>query len=117
MLVEDFGFEVISPEKSSSSEEIAAYANAEVVVGAEGAGLYGAVFSGPKTKYITVCDEDYVMPILGSSAAIRGFDIGYVFGESFRSDRDVERRLTFDHADFIIDVDRLSQAVRHAISP
>ncbi|MCF8467933.1 MAG: glycosyltransferase family 61 protein [Sneathiella sp.] len=117
MLVEDFGFEVISPEKLSLSEEIAAYANAEVVVGAEGAGLYGAVFSGPKTKYITVCDEDYVMPILGSLAAIRGFDIGYVFGESFRSDRDVERRLPFGHADFIIDVDRLSQAVRHAISP
>jgi hypothetical protein len=57
------------------------------------------------------------MPILGSLAAIRGFDIGYVFGESFRSDRDVERRLPFGHADFIIDVDRLSQAVRHAISP
>lgn len=115
LLVEDYDFEVIAPEKMTLAEEIATYANAEIVVGAEGAGMYGAVFSTPATKYITICDEDYVMPILGSLAAVRGFDIGYVFGESLRSDSDVARRLSHGHADFMIDVARLSKAVRQAI--
>lgn len=115
MLVEDYGFEVVAPEKLTLAEEIATYANAEIVVGAEGAGMYGAVFSNKTTKYITICDEDYVMPILGSLAAVRDFEIGYVFGESLRSDRDVGRRLLYGHADFVIDIDKLGQAVRLAL--
>jgi len=116
MLVEEFGFEVISPEKMTLSEEVYTYRNADIVVGAEGAGMYGAVFSRPAAKYITICDEDYVMPILGSLAEVRGFDIGYVFGESFRADKDVNRRLLWGHADFAIDVERLRKAVQTALS-
>lgn len=115
MLVEDFGFQVVAPEKMTLAEEVATYANAEIVVGAEGAGMYGAAFSPPATKYLTMCDEDYVMPILATLASVRGFDIGYVFGESSRSDADVARRLPNGHADFVIDVDRLSRAVRDAL--
>ena len=78
--------------------------------------MYGAVFSNSRAKYITMCDEDYVMPILGSIAAIHEFEVGYVFGESLRSDRDVSRRLNFGHSDFMIDVGRLGDAVTRALA-
>ena len=116
MLIDDFGFEELSAEKLSLEEEIATYANAEIIVGAEGAGMYGAVFSNSRAKYITMCDEDYVMPILGRIAAIHEFEVGYVFGESLRSDRDVSRRLNFGHSDFMIDVGRLGDAVTRALA-
>lgn len=115
MLIHDFGFAEIAPEKLTLSEEVAVFSNAEIVVGAEGAGMYGAVFSPSTTKYIIFCDEDYVMPILGSLAQVRGFDVGYVFGESFRSNRDVSRRLPYGHADFVVDVERVRNAVCYAL--
>ena len=116
MLVSDYGFEVVTPHLLTLEEEVATYANAEIVVGAEGAGMYGAVFSQPGSIYLTLCDEDYVMPILGTLAQIRDIDIGYVFGESLRADSDVQRRLKFGHADFVIDIDRVEQAVQAAIA-
>lgn len=115
-LVNEYGFEVIAPERMTLAEEVATFANAEIIVGAEGAGMYGGVFSGPGTKFITLCDEDYVMPILGTIASIRGFDIGYVFGESFRADIDVDRRLPQGHADFVLDVARVEQAIQRTIA-
>lgn len=115
-LVNDYGFEVIAPERMTLAEEVATFANAEIIVGAEGAGMYGGVFSGSGTKFITLCDEDYVMPILGTIASIRGFDIGYVFGESFRADIDVERRLLQGHADFVLDVARVEEAIKRTIA-
>jgi hypothetical protein len=116
MLVNEYGFEVVAAETLTLEEEVATYANAEIVVGAEGAGMYGAVFSRPGTIYLTLCDEDYVMPILGTLAQVRGIDIGYVFGESMRADADVQRRLPFGHADFVIDLDRVERAVQAAIA-
>ncbi len=116
MLVADYGFEVIAPETLTLEEEVATYANAEIVVGAEGAGMYGAVFSQAGTVYLTLCDEDYVMPILGTLAHVRDIDIGYVFGEAMRADADVRRRLPYGHADFVVDIDRVEQAVKSAIS-
>lgn len=116
MLVSDYGFEVVAPEHLTLEEEVAIYANAEIVVGAEGAGMYGAVFSRPGSIYLTLCDEDYVMPILGTLAHIRNIDIGYVFGESMRADSDIPRRLPYGHADFVVDIDRVEQAVQSAIA-
>ena len=116
MLVADYGFTVVAPEKLTLEEEVATYSNAQIVVGAEGAGMYGAVFSQSGTIYLTLCDEDYVMPILGTLAHIRHIDIGYVFGEAIRADADVIRRLPYGHADFVVDIDRVEQAVQAAIA-
>lgn len=115
MLTEEYGFEVVAPERMTLAEEVATYANADIVVGAEGAGMYGAVFSRRGAKYLTLCDEDYVMPILGTIAQIRGLEIGYIFGESFRADRDVARRLPQGHADFTVDIGRIEKAIRRAL--
>ena len=115
MLTSDYGFVEVSPEKMTLAEEVALYSDAEIVVGAEGAGLYGAVFSRPGARYISIGDEDYIMPILGTLAAVRGLSVGYVFGESMREDSDLARRLPFGHADFVVDPIRVRAAVEAAI--
>ncbi len=38
LLIEEFGFQVISPDKLSIEDEIRLFQGAEIVVGAEGAG-------------------------------------------------------------------------------
>ena len=116
LLVEDYGFVVLAAERLTLAEEIATFANAEIVVGAEGAGMYGAVFARPGAVYITLCDEDYVMPILGTLAEVIGIEIGYVFGEAMRAESDVSRRLEFGHADFVVDIERVEAAVKAAIA-
>ena len=116
LLIDDYGFEVAAPERLSLADEISLYAGADIVVGAEGAGMYGAAFSRPGSVYLTLCDEDYVMPILGTLAHVRDIDVGYVFGESMRADADLPRRLPFGHADFVLDVERVEQAVKAAIA-
>ena len=77
--------------------------------------MYGWVFARPNSVYISMCDEDYVMPITASLASIIGFEIAYVFGESRRAASDLRRRLPFGHADFIIDPIRLIEVIETAI--
>jgi hypothetical protein len=51
-----------------------------------------------------------MMPILGTIAKIRDFSLYHVFGESFRADSDLRRRLPYGHCDFAVDpveVDRM----------
>lgn len=111
LLVDRYGFEEVAPERLSLEEEVKLYSDAEVIVGAEGAGLYGSVFSSKGTTVLSICDEDYAMPILGTLAYQRDFDVGYVFGESMRADADLPRRLSFGHADFVVDPRRVEEAV------
>lgn len=116
MLVSRYGFEILRPELLSLEEEIQIYKTAEIVIGAEGAGLYSAVFAGAGQTYLAIGDEDYIMPILGSAASGRGFDVGYVFGESYRADSDVRRRLPSGHADFVVDPEAVAALVERIIS-
>lgn len=103
LLSERYGFEEIRPEKLSLHEEIRLYRNAELLLGAEGAGLYSCCYGRQGSTFISVGDEDYIMPVIGSAATVRGFDVAYGFGESFRSDADVARRLSVGHADYAVD--------------
>lgn len=101
-LVEKYGFEVVRPETLSLYDEIDLYRRADVIVGAEGAGLYGAVYSQPGAAVISISDEDYAMPIMGSIASMRDLHLGYVFGESFQSRLDLNRRLGGGHTDYVV---------------
>lgn len=115
LLVERYGFEVVMAETLTLEEEVRLYNSAEIVVGAEGAGMYGAVFARPNSVYISLCDEDYVMPIMATLASVIGFEIAYVFGESRRAGADLKRRLPYGHADFIIDPMRVIDVLETAI--
>jgi hypothetical protein len=110
LLIRDLGFELVAPDKLSLEEEIALFQESKIVVGAEGAGLYNCCFMAPGTDVVSLTDQDYVMYVLGAMAAIRGFDVSFVFGESFQADRDLTRKA--GHADFIVDPHRVKACVQ-----
>jgi hypothetical protein len=103
ILKERFGFEEIRPESLSLDEEIRLYRDARIMIGAEGAGLYSACYGRPGSTFVSIGDEDYIMPVIGSAASVRGFDVAYIFGESLRADSDVRRRLSVGHSDYVVD--------------
>ena len=114
-LISQYGFEVVRPELLSLAQEIDIYRTAVIVIGAEGAGLYSGVYGGPGQTYLAIGDQDYIMPVLGSAATAKGFDVGYVFGESFRADTDVDRRVPAGHADFAVDPDSVASLVERVL--
>lgn len=114
-LVQKYGFEVVRPETLSLYDEIDLYRRADIIVGAEGAGLYGAVYSQPGAAVISISDEDYAMPIMGSIASMRDLHLGYVFGESFQSRLDLKRRLGGGHTDYVVSPADVLRAVDAAM--
>lgn len=114
VLIEQHGFELVWPDKLSIEDEIRLFREAKIVVGAEGAGLYNCCFMSPGSHVVCLADQDYVMYIVGSMAHIRGFDVSYVFGESFMADSDRSRRS--GHANFIVDPMRVSATVSEIIA-
>ncbi|GAB7540209.1 glycosyltransferase family 61 protein [Burkholderia sp. 3C] len=102
ILTDRYHFEEVKPEKLSIEEEIDLFNQSKVLVGAEGAGMYASVFSQENSHVVSICDEDYMMPILGTIGRLRGFNLYHVFGESFRSTRDMGRRLPYGHCDFTV---------------
>ncbi len=113
ILTEEFNFEVVSPDKFKLVDEINLFKESAVIAGAEGAGLYNCCFATEKSAVLNMADQDYVMYIVGSMAQIRGFELGYVFGESFQADEDLTRRA--GHTDFVIDPRALRSATRQLI--
>lgn len=114
VLIDEHGFELVSPDKLSIEDEIRLFREAKIVVGAEGAGLYNCCFMSPGSHVVCLADQDYVMPVVGSMAAVRGFGVSYVFGESFMADSDRSRPQ--GHANFIVDPARVSAVVAQIIS-
>ena len=113
VLIDQHGFELVAPDKLSIEDEIRLFREAKIVVGAEGAGLYNCCFMSPGSHVVCLADQDYVMYIVGSMAHIRGFDVSYVFGESFMANSDRSRRA--GHANFIVDPLRVSATVAEII--
>ncbi|CAL1693003.1 hypothetical protein MMB232_03186 [Brevundimonas subvibrioides] len=108
-LVERHGFELVWPDKLSIEDEIRLFRESEIVVGAEGAGLYNCCFMSAGSHVVCLADQDYVMYIVASMAHIRGFDVSYVFGESFMAESDRARRA--GHSNFVVDPERVSAAI------
>ncbi len=113
ILATEFGFDVVSPDKLSLADEINLFKESAIIAGAEGAGLYNCCFATSESAVLNMADQDYVMYIVGSMAQIRGFDVGYVFGDSFQADSDLKARA--GHTDFIIDPQALRVAARRLI--
>jgi capsular polysaccharide biosynthesis protein len=113
LLIREFGFELVEPDKLNIQDEIRLFQESAIVVGAEGAGLYNCCFMQSGTDVVALADQDYVMYVLGSMAEIRDFNVSYVFGESFQADSDLPRKL--GHADFIVDPIRVKALVEELI--
>lgn len=85
----DLGFEIVVPEKQSVKEQVALAAEASVLAGAAGSGMYLAGFQSPGTKSLFFGPrtfflfDDFLLAALGARHA------GFVLGSSF----DVENKL------------------------
>ncbi|QBQ98338.1 glycosyltransferase family 61 protein [Paraburkholderia pallida] len=115
ILVDRYHFEEVRPEKLTIEEEIDLFNQSKVLIGAEGAGMYASCFAQENSHVISICDEDYMMPILGTIGRLRGFNLYHVFGESFRSARDVNRRLPYGHCDFTVNPLDVAELVEQLI--
>lgn len=115
VLQQELNFEVIRPEKLSLREEIEMFSSSEIIAGAEGAGLYGACYSGPGRAVVSVSDGDYAMPILGSLATYTGFDLSYYFGISMRAEGDMSRRPGRLHCDYLVNPNAVVSTIKRTI--
>ncbi|MGE6744209.1 glycosyltransferase family 61 protein [Allorhizobium pseudoryzae] len=110
-LIEHHQCQLLRPEKLSLREEIEVYSSSRLIVGAEGAGLYSAGYSGQGTAVVSFSDGDYAMPILGSLAQYIGFDVAYYFGISMRAEGDMSRRPGRLHCDYVVDPWRIGSVM------
>ncbi len=101
------GFSVIQPECLSFAEQYHLFANAEVIVGATGAGLANLVFC-PQSARLIICFSIHPRHSYGywqNMAAALGNKVNYVFGTT------VGPGAHGLHADFRVDVDAVVRAL------
>ena len=53
------GFDIVEPQRLTATEQIAAFASAELVVGPSGSGMFNAAFCRPGTKLIDIESEPH----------------------------------------------------------
>ena len=53
------GFDIIEPQSLTATEQIAAFASADLVVGPSGSGMFNAVFCRPGAKLIDMKSEPH----------------------------------------------------------
>ena len=56
--LKNMGFEIVYPEQMEVDEQVATFANADIVLGQHGAGLTNLCFCKPSTKVIEIFNED-----------------------------------------------------------
>ncbi len=102
-----FDIEPVATEKLSLEEEIALFQEAELIVGAHGAGMINCVFSPPGAAVVELASESYWFSQAAQLAAVRNQRFALVSGppSGFRIGMDALKH------DFVVDVDRLTQVV------
>jgi capsular polysaccharide biosynthesis protein len=97
------GFEVVSSEQYSLSEQAAMFHSAECVIGVKGAALANVVFGSSATRLFVLSPADWPDPFFWDLAAQRGMAYGEMFGPV------VEVREHQSRHGFEIDIPRLTQ--------
>lgn len=80
-LLENYGFEAISPGSLSFPEQVATLAAAEVVVAPHGAGNTNLVYCPPGTAVIEIFSPEYVVDFYWLLSQAAQLDYGYLLGE------------------------------------
>jgi glycosyl transferase family 61 len=103
-----FDVEPVATEKLSLEDEIALFQEAELIVGAHGAGMINCVFSPPGAAVVELASESYLFFSQAAQlAAVRNQRFAVVRGppSGLRIGMDASKH------DFVVDVDRLTQVV------
>jgi len=107
-LVEAFaerGYEIVEPELLAFPEQIRLFAEAELVVGLGGAGLFNLVFSPPATRVISIESSAAFVHDHAALFAALGHPFAFIFGRQDPEDETpIQKRWT-------IDVEGVMQAV------
>ena len=81
------GFDIVDPETMSPREQVACFAQAELVIGEQGSGLHNTAFSSRGTGVICLHSERAQFFAQAGLGYIRSQPTGFIFG-SHRADRD-----------------------------
>jgi capsular polysaccharide biosynthesis protein len=100
-LCEEFGIEVVSPERMSLRDQAGLFYRASLVVGVKGAGLTNALFCTPRAHVIALSPGDFPDPFFWDLVGQFGGNYSEIFGAL------VSRDGAQSENPFAIDVDRL----------
>jgi capsular polysaccharide biosynthesis protein len=81
MLEQDFGFETLVMSTIAFDEQVRAFREADVVVGAHGAAFAHLAFAPRGAAFLEIFRSGHFNPCYGRMCAIRGIDYGFLIGE------------------------------------
>jgi capsular polysaccharide biosynthesis protein len=100
------GFRIVRPETMRLAEQVSMFAQAEVVAGYAGSGLFTALASQPGTALIVFASESYYAINEWLISSVRGFDHYQFWCPSTRPRTSTAFDSASFHADFHFDVER-----------
>lgn len=96
-IVKDYGYKVVYPESMAIEEQVALFANAEVVVGEFGSGLHNTIYSGIGTKVVSLNWINLVQQSIGLNFGQENIFLAPVGGLALAPDTESGiKRYTFD---------------------
>lgn len=102
------GFDIVVPDELSIFEQIAAFANADFVVGPAGAGMFNSVFCRPGTKLIDIESERHWIYAHCGLFSSLGLDFGIFWGNAISLDGEPNKI----HRPFSVNVPALLSRIR-----
>jgi len=111
-LLKGHGFESVNPGALSFADQVALFAEAEIVVGAHGAGLTNAVFMGPGGAVVELTHDKRVVWTYHEVAGAANLNYACIVGDAVVNDKNDD--ILF--ADFSVDLEALETAVKAAIA-
>ena len=107
-----FGFEQITLESLSVSEQAALFSSAQVVVAPHGAGLSNVVFCNPGTKVIELFSANYVNVCFWALSNQVGCEYYYLRGENTNKQEDIARDGNAEN--ILVNIELLSKTIELA---
>lgn len=108
------GFAVVSPEKYSYGEQVQLFAQARIVAGYGGSGMF-TMMHAPDARVILISGDGYSAQNEALIAAVNGNELHYFWGKTQRTEPDPnERRIPFGD-DFTFNLRRHRRALRRLL--
>ena len=110
--LKEYDFKPYVLEEMTYREQVALFAQAEIVFAPHGAGLSGLVYCDPGTKVVECYSPQYVNACFYALANTMKLDYHYLLGEGWAPKEGVD--LAINHADITIDINKLILTLKHA---
>lgn len=98
-LFHEFGFEIVTPETMSFTEQVELFSECEIVVGESGAGMANVIFCDPGTKILEIQPENFFEGWIRATCMLMALEWNVYFARSIPSDE--------SSISFVIDIDLL----------